>query len=307
MRIDEKNKIISFYIPLEELNMSSNILYIKEKIDILDESLLNLYKQAAYVIVVVLLFHFLFAVILYRLIIHPITALEKTARKLSSGDLTARVRFPDRHDELGVLADAFNSMAESITHNIQSLSSEMEKKRSIKDRSERIVIRDEMTGLLNEHYFFERINEEIKRVKDNSKDISLILINIDDFKKTNEIFGKQTGDIVLLEISRIMKNSYLKDCIVARISGDEFAILPPLSSAETIKEIAVKIISSVEQKEIITPDGKLSVTACAGIAYYESEKLHLLESPASIIGIAKEALNNAKRKGKSRVEFIRGD
>jgi len=307
MRIDEKNKIISFYIPLEELNMSSNILYIKEKIDILDESLLNLYKQAAYVIVVVLLFHFLFAVILYRLIIHPITALEKTARKLSSGDLTARVRFPDRHDELGVLADAFNSMAESITHNIQSLSSEMEKKRSIKDRSERIVIRDGMTGLLNEHYFFERLNEEIKRVKDNSKDISLILINIDDFKKTNEIFGKQTGDIVLLEISRIMKNSYLKDCIVARISGDEFAILPPLSSAETIREIAVQIISSVEQKEIITPDGKLSVTACAGIAYYESEKLHLLESPASIIGIAKEALNNAKGKGKSRVEFIRGD
>jgi len=307
MRIDEKNKLISFYIPLEELNISSNILYIKEKIDILDESLIDLYKQAAYVTIVVLLFHLLFAVILFRFIIQPIFDLKKAAEKLSQGDFNARSGFSDRNDEIGVLAAVFNSMAESIDENINFLSSEMEKNRLIQEKSEIGVIRDDMTGLLNEHYFYERLDEEIKRVNDNPADISLILINIDDFKKINEIFGKQTGDIVLLEISRIIKNCSLKNGIVARISGDEFAILPPLSSAETIRETAEKIILSVGQKEIITPDGKLSVTASVGIAYFESEKLHLLESPERILGIAKEALNNAKEKGKSRVEFIRGD
>lgn len=303
MRIDEESRVINFYIPLEEFNMSGNILYIKEDIDILDESLMNLYKQAAYVTIVVVLFHLLFAVILYRLIIHPISALKNSAQQLSQGNFDVRARFSDRNDEIGVLAASFNIMAESIHDNIKALSSEMEKNRLSKEKSERIVIRDEMTGLLNEHYFFERLDEEIKHVKDAPKDISLVLINIDDFKKMNEIFGKQTGDIVLLEVSRIIKNCCVKDGIVARVSGDEFALLFPVSSAGSIRDITEKIIVSVAQKEIITPDGKLSVTASAGIAYFESENFDLLR----IVEFAKEALKKAKEKGKNRVEFIQGD
>jgi diguanylate cyclase (GGDEF)-like protein len=304
MRIDEETKRIHFYIPLEELNIrSNNILYIEENIDILDESLQDLYKQAVYVTIVVVLFHLLFAVILYRLIIQPVNELTITAQKLSRGDFTARAAFPDRKDEIGVLASAFNRMAGSINDNIQYLSSEMEKNRLSKEKSEKILIRDEMTGLLNEHYFFERLDEEIRFSKENKKNISLVLINIDDFKKLNEIFGKQTGDIVLLEVSRIIKNGCIKDGIAARVSGDEFALLFPLSSAGSIRDITEKIIVSVGQKEIITPDGKLSVTASAGIVYFESEKFDLLR----IVEFAKEALKKAKENGKSRVEFIQGD
>ncbi len=307
MRIDEERRLISFYIPLEELNMSGNILYIEEDIDVLDESLMDLYKQAAYVTIVVVFFNLLFAVILYRLIIQPITVLKNSAKQLSQGDFNARVRFSDRSDEIGVLAAAFNSMAESIHDNIKSLSSEMEKNRFSKENSERMVIRDEMTGLLKEHYFFERLDEELKHSKNTSKDVSLALINIDDFKRINEIFGKQTGDIVLLEISRIIKNFSPENGIVARISGDEFAILFFDSSSINIGDIAEKIIVSVKEKEIITPDGRLSVTASAGIAHISSDEPGLIENQNSLFNSAKEALKNAKGKGKSRVEFSRVD
>jgi diguanylate cyclase (GGDEF)-like protein len=307
MRIDEESRVIRFYIPLEEFNMSGNILYIEEDIDILDESLMDLYKQAAYVTIVVVFFHLLFAVILYRLIIQPITVLKNSAQQLSQGNFSARTRFPDRNDEIGILAAAFNSMAESIHDNIKSLSSEIEKTRLIKEKSERILIRDEVTGLLNEHYFFERLDEELKHVKDTSKDISLAFINIDDFKRINEIFGKQTGDIVLLEISRIIKNCSPENGITARISGDEFAILSFESSSINLANIAEKIITLVKEKEIITPDGRLSVTASAGIAHISSDKPGLTGNQNSLFNSAKEALKNAKVKGKSRVEFNRVD
>ena len=123
LRIDENHREINFYIPLSEFQSGNSILLIKKNIGILNESLINLYKQAVYVIFVVFFFHVLFAVVLYRSFIHPIKILGDAAGKLADGRLDTRISLAGRNDELKSLADTFNTMAESLHDNISSLSS----------------------------------------------------------------------------------------------------------------------------------------------------------------------------------------
>jgi len=303
LRIDEDHKIINFYIPLNEFQPGNSILLIKKNISILNESLINLYKQAVYVILVVFFFHVLFAVILYRSFIQPIKTLDEAAGNLANGHLDTRISFPGRNDELKSLADTFNSMAESLHENISSLSSEIVKTQKVKAETEKISIRDELTGLLNRNYLYERLDEEFKIAKLKQRDISLILINPDNFGRIDEIYGKQTGDIIILETAKCITANCNSYEIIARTGNEEFAILISETSIEDIKSLTENIRSSVCEKEIVTPDGKFSITVCIGISYYKADSINLIVNKNDIIESARSALMKAKGTGENRVEF----
>ncbi len=303
LRISDDNKIINFYIPLDEFMHGNYILLVKKNIDSLNESLTGLYKQALYIVFVVLFFHLLFAIILYKYIIHPLKIFNETAEKLSNGDLSARVDISGAKDEFHSLSLTFNRMAESIEENIRSFSTEMRTVKNIQRIMNKTDIRDDLTGLLNDTYMTERIEDEINRSKLMQRDISLILINLDNFSKVNEIYGKQTGDIVLLAASkRIIENCSSGD-VIARFSGEEFAVLSPEPSRNSILDLSEKIRISMDSNEVVTADGKFIVTVSIGISYIDAGSLSEIRNRNDLIASARSALIKAKSSGKNKVEF----
>ena len=303
LRVDEDNKIVNFYIPLNELLSGNYILLVKKNIGSINASLIDLYKQSFYIIFVVLFFHVLFALILYRFILHPVKILGEAAEKLSKGDLSVRVPITGGKDEFDSLFVTFNRMAESINKNIKTFSTEMKTVKNIQRILEETEIRDDLTGLLNENYISQRIEDELNHSKLKLKDLSLILINLDDFSKINEVYGKQTGDIILLETAKKISESCTAGDIIARFSGEEFAVLSPEPSINIIIDLAEKIRSSMDKTETITPDGKFRVTVSIGVSYIKAENLISIENKKDVIEKAKSALMKAKRSGKNRVEF----
>lgn len=303
LRIDEEKKIVNFYIPLNDFYPGNSILLIKKDISAMNRSLGDLYKQVSYVILVVVFFHIVFAGFLYLSFILPLKSLVKAAKNFSEGDMTARVELPGKSFELEAIAFAFNNMAESAHNSILSLSTEVESAKNINRKKENTATRDELTNLLNSNYFNERINEELTHEKSCHEGISLMLINIDDFSRINAIYGKQTGDIILLETSKKISNCCGTNCIAARIADDEFAILSTGPAVPGIADTAESIRSSVAANSIVTPDGNFSVTVSIGVLTFNPAEQELQQNPEDIFKSASSALSKAKAGGKNRVEF----
>lgn len=303
LRIDKDEKHINFYIPLNDFYPGNSILLIKNDISALNRSLTDLYKQVSYVILVVVFFHIIFAGILYMSFILPLKSLVTAAENFSGGDMTARVVLSGKSFELDSIASAFNNMAESARNNIISLSTEVESAKNINRKKDKSSTRDDLTGLLNSNYLNERVSEELRTAKSHPGGFSLMIINIDDFSKINALYGKQTGDIILLETAKKISNSSHESDILARIADDEFALLSAGHTGTDIADIAETIRSSVAANSIITPDGNFSVTVSIGVMTFNPAEQELQQNPDNIFKSASSALSKAKAGGKNRVEF----
>ncbi len=304
LRIDEDKNILYCYIPLSEFLSGNPILLVKKDISAMNESLNNLYRQSVYVIIVVIFFHVLFALILFSYILHPINQLNNAAKRLLQGDFGAQVLSINRKDELGSLAETFNKMAASIHDNITNLSAEIETVKENKEKIEKTATRDDLTGLFNRVYLLERANEELKKAQMTKRDIAFLQIDLDHFDKINTIYGHQTGNIILMEIARIISRNCGYNDIAARFGGEEFAVLSFDSSRDYIRDMAEKIRSAVEKYEIITPDGKISVTVSIGISYIDAAGLAAVDNSSKLSGQAETALLMAKNNGRNRVVII---
>lgn len=303
LRINERDRLVYFYIPLNEFIPGNSILLIKKDIGSLNKSLNDLYKQMVYVILVVVFFHLIFAGVLYRLFIIPLNRLSEAALKIAAGDMNARVEMEGKSYEFDSIAEAFNNMAESIDDNVKNLSSEIETVRNINRRRNKNATRDELTGLLNDNYLTERIDDKLKLAKVKRRAFSLIIIDIDDFSKIISLYGKQTGDIIILETARVITGNCASSDIIARIGAEEFAILLPDAEEKNILEFAENIRISVAENQIVTPDGRLSVTVSIGASYINTDVLQNIESKDDVINTAQSLLIKAKTGGKNRVEF----
>lgn len=156
---------------------------------------------------------------------------------------------------------------------------------------------DELTGLLNRKYFYEVLNEEFGRNKSHS--LALIILNIDDFKLYNQLYGMKEGDIALQRIAEIIKASVGNHGYVARYSGKEFAIILPdydLLSANTLAETIRKQILQMNKKKT---DYALKVLTVSGgvcsIPYAASNVRQLIDN-------ADMAVYNVKRNGKNAIK-----
>lgn len=303
LRIDEEKKMIYCYIPLNEFRLGNSVLLLQKDIGSLNMSLKNLYRQAVYVISVVLIFHVIFAVILFRYIIQPINLLNTGAKRLSEGNLGARIPI-ERDDEFGSLAETFNRMAGSIDNKMKTLSSQMETVKESKEKIENLSIKDELTGLFNHNYMLERTNEELKNARIKNRNTAFLLVDLDNFNEVNKIYGHQTGNIILMETAKTITRNCMDTDIIGRFGGEEFAILSPECSMDYILRIAEQIRSAIEKNVIVTPDGEFSITVSIGISYLDAGRLSASENNNDFTGSAETALLHAKENGRNRVEII---
>jgi len=166
-----------------------------------------------------------------------------------------------------------------------------------------LAITDPLTGLLNRRELFRRLENEIYRASRERNHYSLIIIDIDYFKRVNDTLGHTAGDRVLLEIADRISEKLRPYDIIGRYGGEEFLVGVPVAEAESRKEIAERIRDSISSKPFQIGDNKLDITISLGItsAIPEGEKkdtIHLLEN---MIERADSALYKAKDAGRNRV------
>lgn len=304
IRIDEAKEIIYCYIPLRAFDLSSAILLVRKDIHGASKSLKNLYFQAVYVLLVILFFHLIFALVLFRYIIHPLKLLNQAGKKLSEGDLTARVSI-QRKDEFGSLADTFNGMAESIHANMTKLSNQIETEKEGPGKSDHTALRDRLTGLVGRAYMLERVQEEIKKAGKTGDLMAFFLIDIDNFQNINNVYGRQTGNIVLMETAKTILHTCMDTDIVARFGGEEFAVMSSGRTPAQVHNLAEEIRATVEKKNIITPDGEIPVTISIGVSYFDPASPNTTDGYYDISQSAETALLEAKLRGRNRVEISR--
>jgi diguanylate cyclase (GGDEF)-like protein len=162
-----------------------------------------------------------------------------------------------------------------------------------------LSITDGLTALYNHRYFMERLAEEYDRAKRYKRQLSIILIDIDHFKKFNDANGHPEGDYLLRSFAEIMKKIARKSDVVARYGGEEFIIILPEADKETAKITAERLRSEVEKTDFkggqTQPLGR--VTISLGVSYFQENTASFEE----LIKMADNALYRAKEDGRNRV------
>ena len=161
-----------------------------------------------------------------------------------------------------------------------------------------LAIKDSLTGLYLRSYFNERLEKEIKRAFIDSSPIGVILADIDHFKRINDKYGHVVGDLVIKQLSRILKQS-IGDSgnIVARFGGEEFiAFLISSSRKETVK-VAESIRERIASNPVVFRRNKISFTVSLGVAVFLEDAKYLEE----LIRKTDTALYKAKKSGRNKV------
>ena len=158
---------------------------------------------------------------------------------------------------------------------------------------EKRSITDSLTGLMNRGYIEERLIEEMSRANRYRTQMSLLMIDVDNFKSYNDTFGHPAGDVALVLVAKAMKDTLRAADVAARYGGEEFAILLPQTGADEAASIAERLRQRVERTEF----PRRQVTISIGFAEFSSE----FAEPRDWITAADMALYDAKELGRNRV------
>ncbi|HRP70622.1 MAG TPA: diguanylate cyclase [Turneriella sp.] len=164
----------------------------------------------------------------------------------------------------------------------------------------------DMMTKLKIHHFQTRLREEMEHARETRTPLSLLLTDIDHFKKFNDTYGHQVGDIVLKEVAKVLITSAHGKDIAARYGGEEFTIIAPGRSLDEMQELAEKIRERVQKMSVPNPTDKgdevLKVTISIGVTTLRHDEDH---ENKQIIERADQALYTAKHGGRNRVEVLK--
>jgi diguanylate cyclase (GGDEF)-like protein len=162
---------------------------------------------------------------------------------------------------------------------------------------ERQALVDGLTGLANRRHLDQELAADLARAERASGSVSLILADLDDFKRVNDEHGHACGDTVLREFAGLMNDVVREGDTAGRWGGEEFALLLPDTALDGAKRVAERLRQALEERVILSPEGEpLHVTVSLGVAAYPD-----LGGRAELVAAADEALYRAKRAGKNQV------
>ncbi len=169
-------------------------------------------------------------------------------------------------------------------------------------------ITDALTGLRNRRFFDERLHEEFGRAQRYSDPVSLIMLDLDHFKRVNDRYGHQTGDVVLRESAGLLKGSLRDPDIPARYGGEEFAVILPKTHVQGALAVAERIWRAIGNKVFrhalgdgrggTPPPVEVRITVSIGIAFFPSKDI---SSAELLVKYADEALYQAKNSGRNSI------
>ena len=246
----------------------------------------------------------LFAIYLVRSIINPILDLKKGAVIVGNGNLTHRISIRDGL-EVNILVEEFNKMTQKLKESYDNLEEKVEERTSalneLSEKYKLLSVIDGLTNIYNHRYFYEKLEEEIKRAVRYKKSLSLIMVDIDYFKHYNDTHGHQAGDNVLRDIALLLKKGVRELDVVARYGGEEFCIILPETGKYVARNLAERIRVSLSEQPFpckeTQPNGNLTISL--GVAMFP----HDAKSSDNLVTAVDRALYKAKGNGRNRVEI----
>ncbi|HWR29450.1 MAG TPA: sensor domain-containing diguanylate cyclase [Negativicutes bacterium] len=166
---------------------------------------------------------------------------------------------------------------------------------------EKIGLTDELTGLSNRRMFNYLMEREISRSRRYGRPLSLVMIDIDHFKKINDTWGHPAGDMILRELSASMRANFRRLDVPVRYGGEEFAIILPETSLEEAIHFAERFRVVIEQSQFAYGKDLISVTISLGVASIGNSPVSEELDSDALLQFADRALYQAKQSGRNRI------
>ena len=166
-----------------------------------------------------------------------------------------------------------------------------------------ISARDALTGLYNRWYVMEKIDSEMNRALRHGSPMSVLMLDLDHFKRVNDSFGHSVGDEVLKNVGQVLRESCRVYDVPGRYGGEEFCIVLPDTRGGNTKAVAERIRSRLASTELPVGTTSIIVTASIGVAGMDSVADEGVVSAAALLDRADRALYSAKHHGRNRVEL----
>jgi diguanylate cyclase (GGDEF)-like protein len=171
---------------------------------------------------------------------------------------------------------------------------------ALREKAEKEARRDFLTGLPNRRAYHERITQETERCRRYARPMSILMVDIDNFKLVNDSLGHDWGDIVLQKVAAQLSNNLRYSDFVARYGGEEFIIILPETGLTGAIETANRLCSAIKESPVETASGLLAVTVSIGVSS-SSNLIKGVTDHAQMSSDADHALYRAKKRGKDRV------
>lgn len=215
----------------------------------------------------------------------------------------------DTHDEISIVHNAIITMVTKIssyTNKLDKLNASLEEK--VQERTKELeasnnelkllAATDPLSKLYNRRYFTNASEHILDIAKRNKTALSIIMLDIDDFKHVNDTYGHKVGDDVIVIIAKILQKYSRASDVVCRFGGEEFIILTPETDISGAKVIAEKIRVEIEKEMININTVELRLTVSMGISQVDNDKDYNIEAS---IHRADKALYEAKESGKNKI------
>jgi two-component system, cell cycle response regulator len=182
----------------------------------------------------------------------------------------------------------------------------LELERSLKaavDEIHLMSILDPLTGIYNRGYINERLPQEIRRAYRYGRDLSLVLCDIDHFKRVNDTYGHLVGDVVLKSFARCLAGSIRQEVDWAgRYGGEEFLIVLPETHLDGALVLTERIRRTLESTPVETDDKTIGITSSFGVAFLSPGTCKEVITPEALLQEADNLLYRAKSGGRNRIE-----
>jgi diguanylate cyclase len=193
------------------------------------------------------------------------------------------------------LAQGLKKAAQELEHKVRVRTADL---RTAKKEAEVLARTDDLTGMANRRSFFERGEQEFLEAMKGEASYGIVMLDIDKFKQVNDQYGHASGDVVIIKVAEIMMTLVPDDAIVGRIGGEEFGVILPAYTLDTVADVAEAMRESIEAKIMRLPEGEtIRITASLGVSEYQSDDVSLDEAMAR----ADLGLYRAKETGRNKV------
>ncbi len=173
------------------------------------------------------------------------------------------------------------------------------------ERLKRQGLTDTLTSINNRRYFDLRLSEEVKVLRRTGKPLSCMLLDVDHFKRVNDTYGHQVGDLVLREVAAIIRAQLRGSDVLSRYGGEEFSALLSNTSPEEAQEVAERIRMAIEERVFEIPDfDPFNITISIGVVTLKIPPNVQINSKSAgqlLVGHADRVLYDAKAGGRNRV------